>query len=116
MNCFNHPDTPAIGLCKYCQKGLCKDCAIDLSHGIACKNHREDVGMLITIQEDSKRALQNTEALIREIPGFFLGIFLILLGHSMGTDGSFVMLVGVVTFCLLMIISAFARMKKTQNK
>ena len=116
MNCFNHPGVPAVGICKSCQKGLCMECAVDLGHGIACKNHREDVEMLITIQADSKRALQNTEVLIREITAFFVMIFLILLGHSMGTDGSFVMSVGVVGFCLLIIISPFTRMNKTRNK
>jgi len=25
--CFYHPDKPAIGLCKHCQRGLCPDCA-----------------------------------------------------------------------------------------
>ena len=43
MNCFNHPNIPAVGICKYCQKGLCMECALDLGHGIACKNHREEV-------------------------------------------------------------------------
>ena len=116
MNCFNHPDVPAVGICKACQKGLCMECAVDLGHGIACKSHQEEVGMLITIQADNKRALQNIEALIRDVPGFFLGIFLILIGHSMGTDGLLLMFIGVVTFCLTIIISGFARMKKTQKK
>jgi hypothetical protein len=35
MNCFYHPDKPAIGLCKYCQRGLCIDV-------IACKHRHED--------------------------------------------------------------------------
>ncbi len=116
MNCFNHPNVPAVGICKYCHKGLCMECAIDLGHGIACKNHREDVGMLITIQEDSKRALQNAEALVRALPGILLGIFLILIGNSFGTYDLFLMLIGVVIFCLMAIFLAFPGMKKTQNK
>ncbi|MBI5933960.1 MAG: hypothetical protein HY867_09655 [Chloroflexi bacterium] len=43
MNCFNHPDVPAVGVCKTCQKGLCIVCAYDLGNGIACKNHRDEV-------------------------------------------------------------------------
>ena len=46
MNCFNHPGVPAVGICKACQKGLCMECAVDLGHGIACKNHREEVERL----------------------------------------------------------------------
>ena len=113
MNCFNHPDIPAVGICKYCQRGLCKDCAIDSGCGIACKHHQENVRTLITIQADSKEILQNIEMLVREILWFFVGIFFILLGHS--TDNSFVAIVGIVIFCFS-TISALARMKKTQNK
>ncbi len=47
MNCFNHPDTPAIGICKFCQKGLCKECAYDLSHGLACKIHIREVTNMV---------------------------------------------------------------------
>jgi hypothetical protein len=41
MQCFNHPEKSAIGICKSCQRGLCSDCATDLEHGLACKNHHE---------------------------------------------------------------------------
>ena len=41
MNCFNHPGTPAIGTCKACSKGLYKDCASDIGHGLACKDVHE---------------------------------------------------------------------------
>jgi hypothetical protein len=42
MNCFYHPDKPAIGLCKYCQRGLCTSCAAIVDDVIACKNRHED--------------------------------------------------------------------------
>jgi len=44
MNCYYHPDTPAIGLCKYCQRGLCSDCAAHAGDSLGCKNlHEEQV-------------------------------------------------------------------------
>lgn len=47
MVCFYHPDKPAIGLCKYCQRGLCSDCAISVEDVLACKGrHAEQVHML----------------------------------------------------------------------
>ena len=42
MNCFYHPTAPAIGLCKYCQRGLCSECAAIVDDVVACKNRHED--------------------------------------------------------------------------
>jgi hypothetical protein len=42
MNCFNHRDKPAVGLCKSCGKGLCGDCLTELPNGLACKSLCED--------------------------------------------------------------------------
>lgn len=36
MRCFNHPDVEAVGICKHCSKGICKECVEDSGHGIAC--------------------------------------------------------------------------------
>jgi hypothetical protein len=41
MHCFNHSSTPAVGVCKACQKGLCAECAVDVGGGIACKDSCE---------------------------------------------------------------------------
>jgi hypothetical protein len=37
MNCFNHRDKPAIGVCKSCGKGICGDCAAECHNGLVCK-------------------------------------------------------------------------------
>ena len=42
MNCFYHPGQPAIGLCKYCQRGLCPECAAVADDVLACKQRHED--------------------------------------------------------------------------
>lgn len=42
MNCFYHPTAPALGLCKFCQRGLCTDCAAVIDDVIACKHRHED--------------------------------------------------------------------------
>jgi len=41
MKCFYHDDHDAIGTCKSCGKGLCRDCAIDLGKGLACRGQCE---------------------------------------------------------------------------
>ena len=44
MNCYYHPTQSAVGLCKYCQRGLCSDCAAHAGDSLACKNlHEEQV-------------------------------------------------------------------------
>ena len=52
MQCFNHSDRNAVGLCKVCSKGLCHDCVTDLGHGLACKDKHEaeaeGINMIIT--------------------------------------------------------------------
>ena len=42
MNCFYHPEKPAVGICKYCQRGLCSDCAALIDDCLACKNRHEE--------------------------------------------------------------------------
>jgi asparagine N-glycosylation enzyme membrane subunit Stt3 len=42
MNCFYHPDQPALGMCKHCQRGLCGDCAAVVDDVLACKGHHEE--------------------------------------------------------------------------
>jgi hypothetical protein len=42
--CFYHPARPAVGLCKYCQRGLCPECAASAGDSLACKGlHEEQV-------------------------------------------------------------------------
>ena len=44
MECFYHPATPAVGICKYCQKGLCRTCAVDVDgDGLACQDRHEQI-------------------------------------------------------------------------
>ena len=41
MVCYYHPDKPAVGLCKYCQRGLCSGCAAHAGDSLACKGLQE---------------------------------------------------------------------------
>ncbi|ELI0612412.1 TPA: hypothetical protein I7751_21335 [Vibrio vulnificus] len=38
MRCFYHEDSHANGVCKFCNKAICKDCAIDTGRGVACSS------------------------------------------------------------------------------
>lgn len=47
MVCYYHPDKPAIGLCKHCQRGLCPACNALVDDVLACKDrHEEQVSAL----------------------------------------------------------------------
>ena len=41
MRCFYHEEKEAVGSCKSCGKGLCRECAVDLTKGLACRGHCE---------------------------------------------------------------------------
>ena len=36
MECYKHKNESAIGLCKSCFKAVCRNCTIELIHGLAC--------------------------------------------------------------------------------
>jgi hypothetical protein len=40
--CFYHPERPAVGLCKYCQRGLCSNCAAISEDSLACRGLHEE--------------------------------------------------------------------------
>jgi hypothetical protein len=42
MKCYYHIQIEAVGKCKNCQKGICRECAIDVGNGIACGGNCED--------------------------------------------------------------------------
>jgi len=42
MNCYYHPDHPAVGICKHCQRGLCAEDAALVDDSLACKGRHEN--------------------------------------------------------------------------
>jgi len=39
VKCYNHPATDAVGVCKVCQKGICRECATEHEIGIVCREN-----------------------------------------------------------------------------
>ena len=61
MKCFYHKDRDAEGVCKACMKGLCGECLVEGSSGIACKNRCEEgVRKINTVVEASHQTLEIT--------------------------------------------------------
>lgn len=53
MECYYHIGKNAVGICKSCQRGLCRDCAKEVTNGIACVDRCESAAELLNklIQE-----------------------------------------------------------------
>jgi hypothetical protein len=49
MNCYYHPDRPAVGVCKHCQRGLCSESAAVIEDVLACKNRHEEEVMALEL-------------------------------------------------------------------
>ncbi len=95
MNCYYHPREPAVALCKYCQKGLCRKCAVDLGSGMSCPGHTAQVQELDEVFTSSRRTNQGAGLLFKRFAWvfvflglamiasvFFLGPFGYLLGFA----------------------------------
>lgn len=37
MNCFEHPQKPAVGSCTHCGRGLCKECTTVVEGKLSCR-------------------------------------------------------------------------------
>jgi hypothetical protein len=56
MKCFYHENSEAVGLCKYCSRGICRDCAAERPGGVACKgSHEEKVDLISSLIERNVR-------------------------------------------------------------
>ncbi len=83
MNCYNHRQTAAIGLCKSCGKALCPDCIEEVPDGLACKaSCVERVKLLNRIVDNNQRILAVTNVHIRSNT-----VFLIIMGSLFGLFG-----------------------------
>ena len=78
MKCFDHSDQDAVGICKSCQKGLCKECAVDLNGGLACRARCEPQVRALSQLVDSNVRLAPVAALAKQHLG--AATFNLLLG------------------------------------
>ena len=70
MRCFYHEDREAVGSCKSCLKGLCRDCAVDLTKGLACRGHCEaDAQALIQLIDRNIQLSASSTKLIKSSRG-----------------------------------------------
>jgi hypothetical protein len=127
MRCFYHEDREAVGSCTSCGKGLCRECAVDLTKGLACRGRCEqDVSSVIAlidrnikiaprtsqILETSRKVRSNTAIL-----NLVMGVLFIIWGFT-NDRLSFIIVLG-IAFLIFGVVGLFqARrfMNDTQEK
>ncbi|MFO1519059.1 MAG: hypothetical protein U1F57_05285 [bacterium] len=73
MQCFNHVSQPAVGICKNCSKGICRDCLVQEGYGLACKGSCEtEVKALWQIIQRNKSVYQKTAGVYLRAAALFL--------------------------------------------
>lgn len=117
MNCAYHPTRPAIGICKFCQRGLCPECISEIDGVLACKDRHEEQ-VRATQELIAHNLLQ-----IRRVPstyrrnaifyflsgGLFAGFGLYQL-RWLGWQGLFLLLIGV--FLLYAAVANYLESRK----
>jgi hypothetical protein len=112
MKCFYHQDRDAVGMCKSCQKGLCPDCAVDLSQGLACKERcEEDVRSLIRLIQNNIKLSPTSSSIIRAsrrggliASTFYIVLGVMFAGWGLHDDMSLIIAMG-VCFVIFGVIS-----------
>ena len=74
MRCFQHGDVEAVGICRSCQKGLCRDCAVDLGQGLACQNSCEMAVRDLIVMVDYSRKAYRTGSRTHATTSTFSGL------------------------------------------
>jgi hypothetical protein len=88
MKCFNHPVADAVGICKNCNKGLCKDCLTELENGIACTaTCVDEVLQINSLVNKSKTASNNTSDAYRRSAIMYAGMGVVFIIFGFILDG-----------------------------
>ena len=75
MECFYHEGATAVGSCRSCLKGLCRNCATELEGGLACADRCESMvrSVVATIQQSARYQGVST-GLLRSARGLWIGL------------------------------------------
>ena len=95
MRCFVHHEVEAVGTCRACNKGICRECASDLGHSICCRGNCEEKAKLLHSQVAQGSIALRTQRRNR----FFGPIFFLVIGAALliwGSDGSTALNLGTV--------------------
>ena len=115
MNCFNHPDRPAVGMCKSCCKMLCRDCVSERENGLACREGQcaDRVNLINRILSNQTKVLAAARSQNRAqvLVAVAIGAIFITFGASMLLWG--IREVGMMTCAIgaVILIAGLARLR-----
>ena len=84
MNCFYHPETPAVVQCKKCKKGICKSCVAHQKL-MVCKPCLREIDWQIQYEEKVEKKARKKALLISAVIFCIAAIFSIVVSLSDGT-------------------------------
>lgn len=101
MKCFSHVSQDAVGICKSCQKGLCRECAVDLRDGLACRGRCEGQvhrfnQLIRTSMRVTPAAGQSSTVLWTAAACIVIGLVFGVEGLSDGPEFSLLVIVGII--------------------
>ena len=77
MECFSHPGSQAVALCKVCARGVCRACAVPVTNGFACSTeHAPLAERMALVQTVSARniGLYSAQRWVQPIAGAGLAV------------------------------------------
>ena len=117
MNCYYHPDKVALGTCKHCQRGLCRDCISEIDESLACKDrHEEQVHAIKLVTERTLLQARRIGSVYRRNAIFYSLVGLLFAGFGLsqvrwlGWQGVFLSAIGV--FLLYAAIANYLESRK----
>ncbi|NNE43216.1 MAG: hypothetical protein HKN12_03335, partial [Gemmatimonadetes bacterium] len=90
MDCYYHEGRAAVGSCRSCLKGVCRECAVDLQRGLACRDRCEtDVRELMETIHQSVQTRGISSGLLKASRGMWTGLAAValLVGIGVGIFG-----------------------------
>ena len=125
VKCFHHLERDAIGVCLACQRGLCPECAVDLSRALACRGPcQHEARRLLDLRDFSfaQPSLQDTilrrNTLAYQRSGLYsiiFGVSFIAFGYIQGDVGLlYVMGIAATGFGVWSLVTA--RLRQSTNQ
>ena len=104
MRCYVHRDLEAVGTCKFCGRGVCPTCAVEVDKALACRDRCEsEVSTILTLNRNALQFAKTTKE-----ARYLFPVMLIVIGGVLATlgitydgidvalyGGSFVIVVGI---------------------